>query len=394
MAGRGSIYQRAKNTWRVELFLGVDPLTKEKKRITRTVHGTKKDAERVLRDLAKQLDDGELREPTKMTVAEYLESWLETHKNKIAETSYDWYKMVCERHIIPVLGHIRLQQLTPLMVQEFYNKKLGSPALNGRGVLSASSIDHIHKVLHRALNQAVKLHLIANNPCDAVEPPKPKKADIDFWTPDEVIRFLDAIRGDRLYALFYLALHTGMRRGEILGLMWEDMDLENGFISVRRAIVRRYRGTVVKEPKTEKSRRRIQITRDVVDVLKAYKVIQNKERLLFGEDYVNTGYVFTKPEGGPLEPCYVTGYFNRLVKKAGVRSIKFHALRHTHATLLGAAGVPLKSVSARLGHSSVVMTGDIYSHVFSDMDREAADTFEEILNKAKAGKKDYLSMAE
>lgn len=393
MAGKGSIYQRGENTWRIDLFLGVDPLTNEKKRITKTVHGSKKDAEKVLRDLLKKLDDGELREPTKMTVAEYLKSWLETHKNKIAETSLGWYTMICDLHIIPALGHVRLQELTPMMVQEFYNKKLGSPALNGRGTLSASSVDHIHKVLHKALNQAVKLQLIASNPCDAAEPPKPKKKEVDFWTPEEAAKFLDAIQGDRLYALYYTALYTGMRRGEILGLKWEDVDLENGIITVRRAIVGYRRGTVVKEPKNEKSKRRIQITQDVVDVLKGYKAIQNRERLLCGEDYVNSGYVFTKPGGGPLEPSYVTVRFRKLIKKAGVRGIKFHALRHTHATLLGAAGVPMKAISARLGHSSIVMTGDIYSHVFSDMDRGAADVFSEVMKKARTEKKDRLSMA-
>ncbi|HHV62395.1 MAG TPA: site-specific integrase [Firmicutes bacterium] len=382
----GSIRKRGENSWEIQITLGKDPVTGKKKRIYETVHGTRKDAQKALRNLLHSIDEGTFVEPSKMTVRQFLEQWLTTHKPNVAPTTWTWYQLVCQKHIIPHLGDIPLQKLTPLAIQEFYIQKLETGRLDGKGkTLSSNSVKHIHRILHKALETAVKLQIINRNPCDSVEPPKVVKKEARYWTPEEAAKFLEAIKDDRLYALFYLALGTGLRRGELLGLRWEDIDLAKGCLTVRQELVRAQRGTLFKEPKTESSKATIALSRSVIDVLKQHKVRQAKERLMMGDQYHDNGLVFTKFDGSPLEPTCISGrYFRKLIKKAGVRQINFHGLRHTHGTVLGAAGVPLKSVSKRLRHSSVAITGDIYSHVFDEMDREVAETFDDILQKARA----------
>lgn len=381
---KGFIEKRG-NSWRLSVYLGKDPVTGKERRIRKTVRGSEKDAQKALRDLLHSIDEGTFVEPAKMTVEQYLEQWLETHKANVEPTTHDWYALVCRKHIAPHLGRVQLQKLTPLAIQQFYASKLQEGRLDGKGVsLSPNTVRHIHRVLHKALNAAVKLQLIPRNPCDAVEPPKAVKKEARYWTPEEAAQFLEAIQEDRLYALFYVALGTGLRRGELLGLRWQDVDLTEGRLTVRQEIVRKSKGTLVKAPKTEKSRATISLSRGVVEVLKKHKARQAQERLLMGDQYHDSGLVFTTFEGKPLDPSYISGdYFAKLIEKAKVPKINFHALRHTHATILASQGVPLKVVSERLRHSSVAITGDIYSHVFAEMDREAADSFDAAMQAAK-----------
>ncbi|NLG79219.1 MAG: site-specific integrase [Firmicutes bacterium] len=381
---KGFIEKRG-NSWRLSVYLGKDPVTGKERRIRKTVRGSEKDAQKALRDLLHSIDEGTFVEPAKMTVEQYLGQWLETHKANVEPTTHDWYALVCRKHIAPHLGQVQLQKLTPLAIQQFYASKLQEGRLDGKGVsLSPNTVRHIHRVLHKALNAAVKLQLIPRNPCDAVEPPKAVKKEARYWTPEEAAQFLEAIQEDRLYALFYVALGTGLRRGELLGLRWQDVDLNEGRLTVRQEIVRKSKGTLVKAPKTEKSRATISLSRGVVEVLKKHKARQAQERLLMGDQYHDSGLVFTTFEGKPLDPSYISGdYFGKLIEKAKVRKINFHALRHTHATILASQGVPLKVVSERLRHSSVAITGDIYSHVFAEMDREAADSFDAAMQAAK-----------
>ncbi len=380
---RGTIQQRG-SSWRIQVYLGKDPGTGKKKRVYKTLQGSRRDAEKALRDLLHSLDDGTLVQPTKVSVAQYLEQWLANHKASVAFTTWEWYDMVCRKHIAPHLGHVPLQKLTPLAIQEFYTKKLQSGRLDGKGeALSSNSVRHIHRVFHKALDAAVKLQLIPRNPCDAVESPKVVRKEARYWTPDEAAQFLKAIQADRLYALFYVALGTGLRRGELLGLRWEDVDLTEGHLTVRQELVRRWKGTAIKEPKTQKSKATVTLSPGVVEVLKKHKGHQARERLQMGDQYCDTSFVFTTFDGEPLEPSYISGgYFHRLMRRAGVREVNFHALRHTHATILASQGVPLKVVSQRLRHSSVAITGDIYSHVFADMDRRAAESFDAAMQAA------------
>ena len=381
---KGFIEKRG-NSWRLSVYLGKDPVTGKERRVRKTVRGSEKDAQKALRDLLHSIDEGTFVEPAKMTVEQCLEQWLETHKANVEPTTHDWYALVCRKHIAPHLGRMQLQKLTPLAIQQFYVSKLQEGRLDGKGkALSPNTVRHIHRVLHKALNAAVKLQLIPRNPCDAVEPPKAVKKEARYWTPEEAAQFLEAIQEDRLYALFYVALGTGLRRGELLGLRWQDVDLNEGRLTVRQEIVRKSKGTLVKAPKTEKSRATISLSRGVVEVLKKHKARQAQERLLMGDQYHDSGLVFTTFEGKPLDPSYISGdYFGKLIEKAKVRKINFHALRHTHATILASQGVPLKVVSERLRHSSVAITGDIYSHVFAQMDREAADSFDAAMQAAK-----------
>ncbi|MGI6102914.1 MAG: tyrosine-type recombinase/integrase [Bacillota bacterium] len=318
--------------------------------------------------------------PSAVTLGEYLEEWLQIKEPTLSPTTMAWYTFVVFKHIIPEIGHLPINELTPRHLLKMYSDKL-RPRPGGRKQLSQSSVRCIHRVLHAALSQAVRLQIIATNPCAAVDPPKSSRRAPRYWRPEEAARFLDAIRDDRLFALFHLALGTGLRRGELLGLRWECVDLERGCLTVNQVRVRAGSKTISKEPKTPGSSRTVALSKQVCETLRRHAESQNREKLLMGEAYTDNGLVFAGVDGRPLNPDYIgCQYFRRLVSRAGVPQINFHGLRHTHATLLAMGGVPLKTVSARLGHSSVKITGDIYSHVFDQMDHEAAQKFDAMLS--------------
>ena len=317
-----------------------------------------------------------------MTVREYLEDWLELKEPTLSPTTAAWYRYVIRRHVLPELGHLSLNELKPQHIQRTYSRRLKATP-DGKRQLSPSSVRCIHRVLHSALSQAVRLQLITRNPCDAVDPPRGSRRGPRYWKPEEAARFLEAIKGNRLFALFHLALGTGLRRGELLGLRWADVDLQRGYLTVNQVRVRAGAKTVSKEPKTSGSRRTIALSKQVCETLKRHAAAQQEEKRVMGEAYTDNGLVFAGIDGSPLNPDYIgSQYFQRLITLAGVPRINFHGLRHTHATLLAMGGVPLKTVSARLGHSSVRITGDIYSHVLDRMDKEAAEKFDAALEAA------------
>jgi len=252
------------------------------------------------------------------------------------------YEQIVRNHAKPALGRLRLQTLTPAHVRGLYREKLDSG-------LSPSTVQYIHVTLNKALKQAVADGLIPRNVCEAVKPPRPQKREIAPLSPDQARRFLEACQGERLEALFVLAVHTGMRQGELLGLHWEDVDLEAGALRVRRALAQTNDGPVLTAPKGAKSRRRIKLTGAAVEALKRHKAAQNAERLRFGGLWEDRGLVFPNRTG------------------------RFHDLRHTCATILLSRGVHAKLVQELLGHATISITLDTYSHVLPGMDDGPAD---------------------
>jgi integrase len=248
--------------------------------------------------------------------------------------------------------------------------------------LSETSIQHVYTVLRTALQWAVKQRLIAYNPADDVDRPKRKATDMKIWTSDQLAQFLDHVRDDRLYPLWRLAAVTGMRRSEVLGLRWSDVDLDAATVSVARARVR-VRSGMHEAARTKTGASRV-VDLDPVTVaaLKRWKAVQNEERLAWGAAYQPSGLVFTKEDGSGLHADHVQQRFGRLVKAAGVPTIRFHDLRHTHASLLLAAGTPVLDVSKRIGHASAAMTLNVYGHVVPGQGQKAAATFANLVDGA------------
>ncbi|WP_434075967.1 site-specific integrase [Moorella naiadis (nom. illeg.)] len=238
---------------------------------------------------------------------------------------------------------------------------------------------YIHVVLHEALSQARESGLILQNPVEAAKPPRHPKKKVQPLNPEQVKRLLETAKGDTLYPAFLLALGTGLRRGEILGLRWQDLDLQKGTLQVRQSLIRTREGFKFEEPKTEKSRRQIPLPPSVVAALKRHKAWVNQNKLIFGSDYEDHDLVFPVENGRPRDPKGFADHFNRLLDKAGLPHIRLHDLRHTHATLLLLEGVHPKVVQERLGHSTVSITLDIYSHILPGLQEKAAERIDGLL---------------
>jgi integrase len=309
-----------------------------------------------------------------LTVGEWLDRWLE---DAVADTvrpvTFAKYEQIVRNHAKPALGRLRLQTLTPAHVRGLYREKLDSG-------LSPRTVQYVHVTLNKALKQAVADGLIPRNVCEAVKPPRPQKREISPLTPEQARRFLEACQGERLEALFVLAVHTGMRQGELLGLHWEDVDLEAGTLRVRRALAQTNDGPVLTAPKSAKSRRRIKLTGASVEVLKRHRAAQNGESRKLGGLWENRGLVFPNRTGGFLSPYLLTdGPLKRPLECAGLPSIRFHDLRHTCATILLSRGVHAKLVQELLGHATISITLDTYSHVLPGMDDGVADAMADAL---------------
>lgn len=269
-------------------------------------------------------------------------------------------------------------RLTPHQVDKLLTERLDSG-------LSARSVQHILGCLRSALSQAGKRGIVPRNLASLVTPPRAAPHEIQPFTPDEAKAFLAAARGDRLEALYAVALALGLRRGEALGLTWNCLDLEGGQLTVRQALQRQKGGLTLVEPKTPRSRRTIAIPAFGVAQLKAHRARQVAEQLEAGPDWQDRGFVFTTTIGTPLDPDNVTKYFQKLVKDAGLRRQRFHDLRHACATLLLAQGVSMRTTMEVLGHSQIAVTANLYSHVVPELKRDAADRMDALLAVTEGG---------
>jgi len=307
----------------------------------------------------------------RQTVEQFLTDWLEnSQKHSVRARTYERYEEIVRLHISPVLGRHRLQKLTAQHVQAFYTQMLNEG-------LSPSTVEVFHTVLHKALDTAVKWGLIPRNVCDLVSPPHREQFEIKPLTLEQAHQLLAVARGHRQEALFALALSTGMRRGELVALKWQDINFVTGTLQVRRILTRipskmPGKGYVEAEPKTQKSRRNVVIAPFALKCLKEHRLRQLEEKVKAGPAWQEHDYVFCTSVGTHLNPSKdVLDQLKVLLKKAGLPSIRFHDLRHSAATLLLSEGVHPKIVQELLGHTTISMTMDVYSYVLPSMQQDA-----------------------
>lgn len=334
--------------------------------------------------LLSRLEAGVYVKTTKLTVGEYLGQWLQNYvMTHTSPRTAESYQVVIRRHLIPNLGSIPLTQLQPLHVQGYYAKALREGRADGQDSLSARTVRNIHKVLSEALTHAVKWQMLIRNVALAVNPPRPGRSEMTTLSEEQARLFLQAAAVTPYHELFTLALYTGMRRSELLGLRWKEVDLDLAQLSVVRALHRLASGGFVfTEPKTARSRPSIALAPSVCILPRQLKDRQIGERLLLGLRLQDDDLVFSKPDGRPLDPSTVTHTFKRVTNRAGISRARLHDLRHTHASLLLKQGIHPKIVSERLGHSSIGITLDTYSHVMPGLQQAAALSFEEGLQGA------------
>ncbi len=367
---RGSVRKRG-STWTIVLDVGADPVSGQRRQKSKGGFRTRKAAEAALRELSASVDAGRFVERSTKTVGEYLDEWLEVVQPRLRPTTWNSYRQSVA-HIKGRIGAVPLQSLAPLEVENLYKQLLATRGRNGR-LLSPKTVRGVHVVLRKALADAERLGLVVRNAAAAAKPPVPAQYEHTTWTAEQLAQFLDSIEGERLAAAFVLLATTGMRRGEALGLRWGDIDLPAGRLSIVQTITTVREQMVISPPKMSRSRRSVSLDPVTVAALRDHRRRQNEERLRAGEAWSNTSdLVFTNEVGEPVHPSAFSYSFESYVRRSGLPQIRLHDLRHTYATVALAAGVHPKIVSERLGHATIAVTLDLYSHVTPAIDAEAA----------------------
>lgn len=374
----GRIVKRSPSSWTVVVDLGRDPVTGRRRQLSRAVRGPKRNAEAELVRLLHDRDSGVERPVGKLTVGAYLEQWLRDYGPTLAPKTLDSYRGIVDAHLVPALGSLELTALRPSHIQALYARMRVSGRVDGSGGLSARTVVRYHQVLHAALHQAVRWQLLVRNPADSVEPPKADRRELRATTPDEARAVMAAADATPVGAFVRLALLTGMRRGELLGLRWSD--IHDGAAHVQQTAQRiRGKGIVFRQPKTRLSRRSVALSTEALALLRSHRVQQAEARLLAGPAYEDRDLVFATGLGTPLEPGNLRRTWLRITSAAGLPGLRIHDLRHAHATLMLGQGVHPKVVSERLGHASVNITLDTYSHVLPGLQAAAAEALDAVL---------------
>lgn len=368
---RGHVQKRG-GTWSYVLYLGRDPDGKKKYKWVGG-HRTKREAEDALVSALERLRTGMWTDPGRTTVGEFLEQWLAATETRVRPNTARSYRQMVRDWVVPRAGSVLLANLNAAHLRTVEGELLAEGRGDGKGGLAPSSVLKCHRMLKHAFKDAVRWGLLPRNPMDLVDPPRVAQSESTVWSAPEARRFLDGIADDRLFAMWVLFLTTGMRRGEMAGLMWSDLDTERGVLVVQRAVVSAGRGTEVAEPKTRRSRRSLPLDEMTLVALKVHRRAQLAERLRAGEAWSDSGRMFTGVDGAPLHPDTISAAFAKIVRKADVPKIRLHDLRHTSATVAMEAGVHPKIVSERLGHSTIQITLDLYSHATPTLQAEAAD---------------------
>lgn len=368
----GSITRRPDGRWMAQVTIGRDPATGKPRRAT--FYGkTRQEVADKLTKALREKQQGTFVAPHKMTLGEWLDTWLwEYKKPRIRSITFDTYEMLVRRHLKPMLGHILLQDLRPEHVQHYYNGKMQQG-------LEARTIRLHQVILSDALARAEKSQLVARNVCRLVEPLRQTRREMSTLAIGQVTtQLLPALKDHRLYAAFLTLFIMGLRRSELLGLRWQDIDWKAEVMHIRQTLVRVKNHEigrtqlVFQEPKTEHSRRTIPIPAGCLAALRQHRAHQAEEKLSLGPAYKDHGLVFCQANGGPMDPRNLNLYFSQALERAGLPAIRLHDARHTYATWLLEQGISPKVVQTMLGHSSITMTLDIYSHVSLDLEKQAA----------------------
>ena len=373
MSRTGSI-KRCGSTWGFVIDIGRN--NGRRQQVRKRGFRTRKDAQTALNEALADLQHGTYVRPRRITLENYLDDWLATLA--IAgrrPTTIAGYRRLIRVHVNPALGHLELQQITAVDVDRFYAQlaKDGSPG--GRGALSKSTIRKAHVLIGKALGDAERKGLVQRNVARVSSPPSASSArapEMKVWTPEQLRTFLDFVATDSHGSMLRLAALTGLRRAELCGLRWQDVDLDSPRLVVRQAITTVDHEPTVGDVKSTRSRRVIDLDPATVNVLRAQRIHQLEERLSGGRDWVDSALVFTMPDGRGWHPDVITRAFARLVERSGLPRIRLHDLRHSHATHLLAAGTNIRVTSERLGHASVAFTLDVYGHVLPGQQADAA----------------------
>lgn len=379
----GNIRKRSKNTWTIQWDEPRAPGGRRRQR-SKAVHGTKRDAEVVLAEIERQIRMGAYVKPANLTLTEYLDMWLEkSAAPRVGDKTLQEYRQIVHNHLDPALGNLVLQRISPLDIQSYIAAALKSGRMNGKGGLSDRTVRHHYALLHSAFNQAVRWQLMVRNPVDAVDPPRVASPEMVVLREEDIPVLVNEAKGTDLYIPIMIALGTGLRRGEILGLTFLNVDLKMGTISVVRSLEQTRQGVKTKQPKTHRSRRPVRLPPELIRILRAHKAAA---MLRFGPDFSEDCYVCLRRDGSAWPPDVFSHRFTDMVRHLDIPRIRFHDLRHTVATISLKHGVHPKTVSEMLGHSSVNITLDTYSHVLPDIQDQAAAKINDVLRNALYGK--------
>jgi integrase len=364
----GSIYQRSNGRWSAQVTI-------DGKRLSQSF-ASQKECRAWVRATVDQIDDGLSFTGARLTLGEYLQTWLQSSKGSVRPKTWHQYEGIIRNHLAPHLGKTRLSELQPYMIQQTY------AALREAGH-SQRNVQLVHSVLHRSLVIAQRQGLIGRNPVDAIEPPRVSHKEMRILDDNQARQLIITAQGSRDEAIYHLALTTGLRQGELLGLNWRDIDWSANTLQVKRQLQRiPQEGLCFGEPKTRAGRRMIQLGEATMRLLAAHRQRQDQEKM--NSDWPENDLVFPSTIGTPMEPRNLYRRYKTLLKKAGLPDIRFHDLRHTAATLMLLNGIPLLVVSRRLGHSKPSVTLDIYGHAMPGMQDEAAALMDEMMTPITA----------
>lgn len=380
-------YQRGKNARKwwiaVDQPRGTDG---KRKRQWHKFDGTMRQAQAERTRLLHNIQTGLYIEPSKENIAAFLERWLQHIQGRVAKKTFERYSQIAKMHLTDAFGTIQLAKLSAADISAAYDRWQGTGArARGKGGLSPQTIIHHHRVLRQALGQALKWGLVLRNVADAVEPPRRVRPEIRTLSEAEAAVLLGAAEGTRLVAPIYVLLTSGVRRGELLALRWSDLDTNSAMLSVRRSVELTGSGVGFKLPKSGQSRA-ITLAKGTLEALRKHRIAQNADRLMWGSAYKSLDLIFAREDGSVWNPDALSKAFEDLVKRTNIGHVRLHDLRHSCASLMLKSGVHAKVVSERLGHSTISITLDLYSHVLPGLQEAAADKLDAALGRAIAAR--------
>ena len=380
----GHVRRRGKNSWELKFDIGNDAANGSRRVRYVSFKGTKRDANIELGRLIAENAAGEGVDPSKETVAEFMQRWdRDWAATNVSPKTLERYRQIIRLHVVPHIGTLRMQKLRAVNLNELYAKLLRAGKENGR-VLSAASVSYVHRVLHRSLGHAATWGIVAQNVASLVSAPPVQETEITVLTEEQIGAVLRHFNGRTLRPIVSFLVGTGARRGEALALRWRDLDLDKGIVRIERSLEQTKSGLRFKSPKTKTGRRNVSISPWLVAELRGHRTRQQERRLSLGLGRApDDSLVFARWDGSPRSPHGVTQKFALAMVSLKINGVKLHSLRHTHVSQLIASGMDILTISRRIGHASPAITLDVYGHLFSNTDARAAEIMEATFAKVR-----------